>query len=262
MLKLNTPLLLLLFLISSHCFSQDKSNQIVINKQVEVIEYDYKYVYIELFSALSFSSFYPVINLGAISESQQFFEQGRNVRPGINIGLSQTIKTGNWALTSGLFYQRYNDYFYYNEYVTRQLTIQDQNGSLQTITVTDGEPVTYSRKNRLAYLKIPIGLGFYPNYFKNKFGINLSVNYHYLLSANYITKFSTTQPASLIPLEDFNSSYLSLSGSVLFHKKIIRNLSITLEPFFNLGLNNLIDQKDLTFGINEIGLRTGFTLFY
>jgi hypothetical protein len=262
MLKLIAPLLVLLLLISFFCFSQEKSNFIVINKQVEVVEYDYKYVFIELSSSLHFSIYYPILTSGEISESQHFFEQGRNIRPGFDIGLSQTVKTGNWALTAGLSYHQYNDLFSYNEYSTRQITLQNQDGSLQTITVTDGDPITYSQNNSLGYLKIPIGLSFYPNHFRNKLGINLSVNYHYLMSTDYMTKYSNVQAAGLIPIEVFNSTYLSLTGSLLFHKKIFRNLSLTLEPYFDWGLNNLIDQKDLTFGIKEIGINSGFTLFY
>jgi hypothetical protein len=262
MQKLIAPLLVLLLFISTFCFSQEKSNSIVINKQVEVVEYDYKYVFIELFSSLHFSFYYPILTSGALSVSQQFFEQGRNIRPGFDLGLSQTVKTGNWALTAGLSYHQYNELFSYNEYSTRQITLQNQDGSLQTITVTDGDPVTYSQNNSLGYLKIPIGLSFYPNHFRNKLGINLFVNYHYLLSTNYLTKFSTIQPAGFIPSEDFNPSFFSLSGSVKVHKKIFRNFSLTLESYFDWGLNNLIDQKDLTFGLNEIGINTGFTLFY
>jgi hypothetical protein len=262
MQKFITLLLILILFNAVFCFSQEKSNPVVINKKVEVVEYNYKYVFIELFSSLHYSLYYPVLTIGSTTESQQFFEQGRNVRLGYDIGFTQTVKAGNWALTAGLFYHQYNEFFSYNEYLTRQLTIQNQDGSLQTITVAVGEPVPYSRNNRLGYLKIPVGVGFYPNYFKNKLGISLQLNYHYLLSADYMTKYSTIQPAGIIALEDFNSSFLSFSGNLLFHTKIFRNLSVTFEPYFNYGLNNLIDQKDLTFGINEIGLRTGLTICY
>jgi hypothetical protein len=246
----------------SFCFSQEKSNHIIINKQVKVVDYNYQYVFIELISSLHCSLYYPVITVGTITENQQFFEQGRNIRPGFDFGILQTVKAGKWALIGGLSYQLYNELFSYNEYLTRQLTIQNQDGNLQTITVTQGEPVAYSRNNRLGYLKLPIGVGFYPNYFKNKLGMSLLLNYHYLLLTNYMTKYSATQPAGFIAFKNFNPSFLSLSGSILFHAKIYRNLSITIEPYFNYGLNNLIDQDDLTFGMNEIGLRTGLTLFY
>lgn len=262
MQKYFTSILVFFLFNTAVSFSQEKANTIVINKQVEVIEYDYEYVFIELISSLHYSLCYPVLTYGTISESQQFFEKGRNIRPGFDVGFTQGVKAGSWALTAGISYQQYTELFSYNEYKTRDVTIQNQDGSMQTITVTDGDPITYSRNNRLGYLKIPVGVGFYPSYFKNKFGINLQFNYHYLLSSDYVSKYSIIQPASIVVLEDFNPSFLSLSGSLLVHTKIFKNLSVTFEPYFDWGINNLIDKKDLTFGVNTIGLRAGLTHFY
>jgi len=262
MLKFIAPLLVFLFFNSAFVFSQEKSNPIVINKQVEVIDYNYKYVFIELSSSVHYSLYYPVLTFGDKSESQQFFEQGRNVRPGFEIGFTQCLKSAQWAITAGISFLRYAELFSYHEYFTRQLTIQNQDGSQQAITVILGEPVSYSRDNRLGYLKIPIGFRFYPTYFKNKLGLCLKFNYHYLLSADYMTKFSITQPAGLISFKDFNSSFLSMTGSFLIHIKLHKNLSATIEPYFDYKLNNLIDQKDLTFGMNEIGLHTDIMLCY
>jgi hypothetical protein len=262
MQKSFTPLLILFLFISFFCFSQEKSNSVVINKQVEVVEYKYEYVLVELFSSLHSSLYYPVLIHGQISERQQFFEQGRNVRAGFDIGFSQGVKAGNWALTAGISFQRYTELFSYSEYLTRQLIVQNQDGSLQAITVAVGEPVSYSRNNWLDYLKIPIGVGFYPKYFKNRMAINLQFNYHYLLSSDYMSKYSITQPAGVVAYEDFNPSFLSLSGSILYQINFYKNLSVTFEPYFDWGLNNLIDQKDLSFGMNEIGIHTGISLVY
>jgi hypothetical protein len=262
MLKFITLLLTFLLFSSFYCFSQEKSSPIIINKKVEVVDYDYEYVFIELISSLHYSLYYPVITFGSKTENQQFFEKGRNVRPGFEIGFTQYVKSGRWAVKAGISFLQYNELFSYNEYLTRQLTIQNQDGSFQSITVATGEPVLYSRNNRLGYLKIPIGVGFYPTLFKNKLGLNLQFNYHYLLLADYKTKYSITQPAGFVSLEYFNSSFLSITGSMLIQFKLIKNLSVTFEPYFDFNLNNLIDQKDLTFGIHEIGLHTGFMLQY
>jgi hypothetical protein len=262
MLKFIAPLLIHIVLIPALCFSQEKSDPVVINKKVEVVEYKYKYVFIELITSFHYSLSYPFITTGSTTENQQFFEQGRNVRLGYDIGFSQSVKAGNWAMTAGLIYHQYNEFFSYNEYLTRQLTVQNQDGSLQTITVAVGDPVAYSRNNRLGYLKIPVGVEFYPGNFKNKLGIGLQFNYHYLLSADYMTKYSTIQQAGFVALGDFNTSCFSLSGNLLYRIKIFKNLSLTFEPYFNYGLNNLSDQKDLTFGMNEIGLSTVLNLSY
>jgi len=197
-----------------------------------------------------------------MTESQQFFEEGRNIRTGFDFGFSQNVKFGCWALSGGISFLRYNELFSYNEYETRQLTIQNQDGTLQTVTVAEGTPVSYSRNNRLGYLKIPLGFSFYPNFFKSKLGIGILFNYHYLLSADYTTKYSTIKKAGFITPKDFNTSFLSLSGNLLFHNKIVKNLSLTIEPYFDYGLGKIINQKDLTFGMNEIGIRTGLTLSY
>ena len=60
--------------VSMNCYSQEGEKQIVVNKHVKVVEYDYKCVYVDFFSEAGFSVSYPIITIGQPSENQQFFE--------------------------------------------------------------------------------------------------------------------------------------------------------------------------------------------
>lgn len=255
-------LLFLLFFSSELCFSQVKSNPVVVNRQVEVVEYDYDYIFMEFFSGVSCSSYYPILSLGQISNSQSFFEEGRNIRPGFDVGFSHGVKVGRWALNTGIFFQRYTEFFSYSEYETRNVILQNEDGSEQITTVAVGEPISFTRNNNLHYLKIPLALSYFPKRFNNLIGFSVEANYQYLLSADYMTKHSVLKPASLLLINDFNRTVLSLSGCVLINWTIRKNLSLTIEPYFGWGIKNVIDRPDLTFGINTIGLRTGFSYSY
>jgi len=255
-------LLFLLFFSSELCFSQVKPNPVVVNRQVEVVEYDYDYVFFEFFSEFSYSSYYPVLSFGKISERQSFFEEGRNVRPGFDVGFSQGVKVDKWVLNTGIFFQRYSEFFSYSEYETRNVILQNQDGSEQITTVAVGEPMPLSHDNNLYYLKIPLTLSYTPKLFNKLVGFSLEANYQYLLSADYMTKYSLLKPASFLLTNDFNRSILSLSGGVFINLTIRKHLSFTIEPYFGWGIKNVIDSPDLTFGINTIGLRTGFSYYY
>jgi hypothetical protein len=258
----NCVALLLVILLAQLAFSQERKPPVVINKQVEVVDYDYEYVYVELISSATFSSFYPLLSVSNPSEKQQFFEQGRNIRPGIEVGFHQSIKAGSWALSAGIGYQWYNELFAYNEYATKEVTVQGDDGSQHTLLVAVGSPVSYSRYNQLGYLKIPIGLSYFPKLLNDKLGITLQGNYNYLLVADYLAKFAITDPATNIGYERFTPSFLSLTGKVSFQQKLFRNITLTAEPYFTMGFGNLIEQDDLRFGMNAAGLEVSFSIGY
>jgi hypothetical protein len=243
-------------------FPQGNTNSVIINKKVEVVDYDYEYVYVDFLSSVVFSIYYPFLAIETPSVRQQFFEKGRNIRPGYELGVQQGIKVGSWVLYSGVSCQNYTEYFSYSEYPIRQVTIQEMDGSLHAIQVADGDPVQYSRFNRLNYLTIPVCLSYYPKVLKGLFGLTVEGKYHYLLSSDYVAKFSIIEPVMTIGKQEFNPSFFSLAGSISYHQKLYKNFSVTIEPYFSLGLSKLIEQKDLTFGMDAIGLNTRFYLVY
>jgi len=258
----NCVALLLVLLFAQLAFSQERKPPVVINKQVEVIDYDYEYVYVELISSVTVSSFYPLLSVSNPSVTQQFFEQGRNIRPGIEVGFQQRIKARSWALSAGIGYQLYNELFSYNEYVTKEVTVQGDDASQHTLLVAVGSPLSYSRYNRLGYLTIPIGLSYFPTQLNDKLGVTLQGNYNYLLVADYLAKFSITDPATKIGYERFTPSFFSLTGKLSFHRKLVRNISIAAEPYFTIGLRKLIEMDDLRFGMNSVGLQVSFSIGY
>lgn len=243
-------------------FAQEKPTPVIINKQIEVVEYDCQYVLVEFLSSIKFSTYYPLLTIAEPSVGQQFFEEGRNIRPGYEIGFEQGFTFGSWAISSGVYYLNYNEYFSYHEYPTRQVTIQEMDGTQRIIQVADGEPLLYSRYNRLDYLKVPLCLSYCPLRLEGKLWFNLELNYHYLLASDYMAKFSIIEPVMTLPKSAFNSSFYSMSASVLYHQKIYKRINSTIEPYFNLGLGNLVYKEYLTFGMDAIGIRLGFSFFY
>ncbi|HNW50885.1 MAG TPA: hypothetical protein PKH79_07380 [Prolixibacteraceae bacterium] len=251
-----------LLLFSSSVFSQKKPTPVVIKKNIEVVEYDYNYIYVEFISSAFFSANYPMLILDQPTLRQQSFEQGRNIRPGYEIGMIQRIKMGAWALSTGLSFQNYNEHFSYNEYTFRQVTIQAPDGTAQSIQIAEGDPVSKSHNNDLNYLKIPFIVSFYPTVFKERISINIEGNYSYLVTSSYLAKFSVNEPVKTIARQEFNPSLFSIGGSVCYHQKIFRNNFIDMEPFFKIGLNKIIDSNNLNFRINTIGLKTSFSIAY
>lgn len=241
--------------VSINCFSQEEEKQVVVNKHVKVVEYDYKCVYVDFFSEAGFSVSYPIITIGQPSENQQFFEQGRNIRPGYEFGFSQGVKAGCWAIDAGIYFQHYGELLSYYEYATRQVTIQEADGTLTPIQVTDGDPRLLSYNNSLGYLKIPLEVSYYPELLRNKLGFSLGGNLHYLLTADYMTKYSASTQAGLLNKNDFNTTCFSLSGTISWYWNFDKNFSLKLEPYADFWLQNLIDKQDITFGVNILGIR-------
>lgn len=251
-----------LLLFSLTGFSQKKPAPVVIKKNIEVVEYDYNYIYVEFISSSFFSANYPMLILDQPTLRQQSFEQGRNIRPGFEFGITQRVKMGSWALSTGLSFQNYNEQFSYNEYTFRQATIQAPDGTTQSIQIAEGDPVSKSHNNYLNYLKIPFIVSFYPSVFKDKISVNIEGNYSYLLASSYLAKFSVNEPVKTISQQEFNPSCISIGGSVSYHQKIFKNNYIDMEPFFKIGLNKIIDSNDLNFRINTIGLKTIISIAY
>jgi hypothetical protein len=254
--------LLLVLLFAQLALSQERKPPVVINKQVEVVDYDYEYVYVELISSVNISSYYPLLTVSNPSVRQQFFEQGRNIRPCIEVGFQQSIKAGSWALSAGIGYQMYNEFFSYNEYETKEVTVQGDDNLLRTLLVAVGGPVPYSRDNQLGYLTIPIGLSYFPKRLNDKMGITLQGNFNYLLNADYMAKFSITDQATKIGYEHFTPSFFSLTGKLSFHQKLVKNRSLTAEPYVTIGFRKLIEMDDLRFGMNSAGLQLSFSIGY
>jgi hypothetical protein len=228
---------------------------------VKVIKYNYEYVYVEFSSGIHYSSFYPMLVLGQPSSQQQYFENGRNIRLGTKIDFTQCIKIDEWCLGTGISYMNYHELFSYNEYEIRQVTIQDQDGSLRTETVAVGEPVPYKRRNQLGYLVFPIKLEYYPEKLTG-LGLGVSFNFHRLITADYMVKYAINQPAVSISTDQFHPWFYSFSVNFVYQHKVFKNLYASIEPYFEMSIKNLADQPDLSFGLNSAGLRTGFALYY
>jgi hypothetical protein len=258
----NFVVLLLVLFFTQLAFSQEQKPPVLINKQIEIVDYDYEYVYVEFISSVTLSTYYPFLSVRNPSERQQFFEQGRNIRPGIEIGFHQHLKAGSWALSAGIGYQLYNELFAYNEYTTKEITVLEDDGLLHTLLVAVGSPVSYSRYNHLGYLTLPIGLSYFPKQMNDKLGITFQGNYNFLLVADYLAKFSITEPAKNIGYENFIPSFFSLTGKLSFHQALFRNISIAVEPYVTVRLRKLIDLEDLRFGMNSAGLQVSFSIGY
>jgi hypothetical protein len=261
MKSLNT--LLLLLTISLSAFPQEDKGQVIVKNKVEVVEYDYDYLYFEFFSSFSFSANYPIPSLpGQPSLRQQFFEEGRNERMGFDFGYTQGITLGQVSFSLGLFFQQYNEYFSCFEYNTQKVTIQEQDGSLRELTIATGDPVPWADNNRLNYIKVPFELTYSPKWLSKPIGLRATINYHYLLSANYHAQFSIVEPVNPLSEELFSNSYYSLGGSAFYQFILSKNTSLQLEPYFQYSFNPLIKTEELSFGINALGVRVNCIFNY
>lgn len=255
-MKLRPALFILFIISSSYTFSQEKQEPVILNKKIEIVDYQYDYLYFEFFSSFSFSVSYPtIITDQSLSPRQQFFEYGRNKRPGIEFGFSQGLKLESLSLSLGIYLKQYNELFSYLEYTTQKVIVDDPNGLPQEILVVVGSPTQSSASNRLNYLKIPVGLAWFPKSLHQKIGLKTSFNFHYLLTADYLAKFSTTEPSVSLKRNDFNSSCLSVEGAMIFPVLVSKKISMQIEPYWDIQLNTTIRTNDFLFRMNTLGLR-------
>jgi hypothetical protein len=255
--------LLLSFLILSYndCIGQEAVAPVVITKKVEVVDYEYNYIMVELRSSIDFSVFYPYHTMQGTTPSQLYFEEGRNARPSFDVGVKQTVKLNNWSVTTGISFQRVNELFSYNEYSFQNVTVQDENGNIRLVHLAIGEPIVYTQDNNLNYLVAPLKIAYSPLTLKDKLSIGIQGNFHYLLSSYYWAKFSLPNAAEEIS-ENFNPFFFSITANSSFNIKLSKKISAEIEPYYSVGLSPIIDSNELSFSLNCLGVCTRFNLNY
>jgi hypothetical protein len=248
----------LLLVFGSH--AQNVSETTIINRKVEVVEYEYTPVYWGLQTSASFGLFYPfVINKGE-SGKQQYFENGRNVRPGFMFGIEQTLNVENWAITAGIAYQQYNENFSYFEYKTENIVIQDAAGNIKQVQLALGDPVLFSRDNYLGYMVSPIKIAYYPDLFQKKVRFLLQGDFKYLLRTDYKGKFSLSEP--LITVEGFNRYLYAVNMAFAYRFRLAKNLSVLIEPLYSFSLNDQIKRSDFSFKVDYVCLNIYLSVNY
>lgn len=261
MITISFLILFLLILSYNNCIGQEPVAPVIINKKVEVVDYEYNYVMVELCSSFDVSVFYPFHSMQGTTPSQLFFKEGLNARPSLDIGVKQTIKLNNWSITTGISFQRVNELFSYNEYSFQNVTIQDENGNIRPMQLAIGEPVINTQDNNLNYFVAPLKIAYSPLPLKDKLCVGIQGNFHYLLFSEYWAKFSLLGEASEIS-EKFNSFYFSISLNSSFIVILSEKISAEIEPYYSVGLSPIIDSNELSFSLNCVGVCTRFNLNY
>lgn len=241
-------------------YAQNVSETAIINRKVEVVEYEYTPVYWGLQTSASFGLFYPfVINKGE-SGKQQFFENGRNVRLGFIYGIEQGLNVENWAITAGISYQQYNENFTYFEYKTENVVIQDAAGNIRQVQLALGDPVLYSRDNYLGYMVCPIKIAYYPNLYQKKIRFSLQGDFKYLLRSDYMGKFSLSDPLSNV--EGFSRYLYAVNVAIAYRLKVSKQLAVLVEPMFSFSLNDQIKTPDFSFKANYLCVNISLSVNY
>ena len=235
--------------------AQQGDDPVVIKKKVEVVDYNYEYLYLEFVSSAYFSTFFPTFRIKNASTAQLYFEDGRNARLGIDFGFLQSVKVEKLSVSTGIGYQLINENFSYGEYQTRQVEVQQPDGTYQMMNIAYGTPQMYSHLNQLGYLKIPLTFNYRGTLFKNDFLCSFGINYHRLVFASYMAKFTVSEPAEIFSFQKFNPSNYSFTGEIFLHKKLKENININVGPYVNYWMNDLIQQKQLTYGLRVSGIK-------
>jgi hypothetical protein len=241
-------------------YAQNVSETAIINKKVEVVEYEYTPVYWGLQTSTSFGLFYPIVLKKGNSGKQLFFENGRNLRPGFIFGIEQGLNVGNWKFSAGISYLQYNENFTYFEYKIENVEIQDAAGNIRQVQLALGNPVLNSRDNYLGYMVSPIKISYYPEMFREKIKLSLQADFKYLLRNDYKAKFSLMEPLSNV--EDFNRNLFAVNVAVAYRVKVANKLAFLVEPMYSYSLNNQINNPDFSFKANYLCVNISLSVNY
>ena len=258
------PKLAFIFAILSSLtsFAQQQKLPVVITEKVELVEYEYEYLYVEFATSAIVSTYFPIYRTQTPSSEQLFFEAGRNERLGFELGIQQSFSIEKFSFSTGLEFQQFYENFSYGEYQTREVEFYNGEGMLELRTVAIGDPVVTSTLNQLSYLKIPVQLAYKVKLRKTNFNFLAGINYHRLVFSTFKTKYSLNRPAANLKIQDFNPSYFSISAGISLTSKLSDKLDLIYGPYFNYGLNNIIDQDELCFGLSHIGIKLILSMPY
>jgi hypothetical protein len=240
--------------------AQENNKTTIINKKVEIIEYEYDYIYLEHKTSAVLGIFNSHFHKKGTSELQLFFDRGRNALPGFIFGIEQSMKINNWEFSTGIKYQQYNEKFCFFEYNIENIEIQEITGKTRPIEKVMGYPSFNSTINNLGYLVSPIILRYRPDILKQAISISIQGEMKYLLRSNYYGKFAINQP--LIKVEGFNPYLFALNLSFAYKFDFKNNLSITIEPLYSLNINNQINTAYLAYKSNYSCINIYFSLKY
>lgn len=227
---------------------------VVVNKKIEVVDYDYEYLFVEFLSETRVATFLPIY--GALSESvqQTYFESGRSSRPGLQIEFLQSLKIENWALGIGLGYNGLFEQFSYADYPLKDITVQNADGTMQTVTVAYGVPEVKSNVNQLHYLSLPLQLSYYKHLLKNDFRFSVGLSFDRLLALDYWVKFSSNESLHQSSASNFNNAVVNLKLSADILRPIGENICLHFQPFYKFPFNAIIDTDVMSYDVSSVGV--------